>query len=144
MNYVSLADFGVQLYIHFQPVNLHRHVRAAPAKPLPRERYLRGIWIYAAQRTTNQGTGAGTLPATETLQVRDTMCFTMCPCISPDLDGYRAPKMKQRPRKTKSRSIRIRFCGQIKTIQIKKIESDQIHCPWLQPVEICLGDFFVA
>jgi hypothetical protein len=91
-----------------------------------------------------RGTGAVTLQATETLQVRDTMYFTMCPCISPDLDGYRAPKMKQRPRKTKSRSIRIRFCGQIKTIQIKKIESDQIHCPWLQPVEICLGDFFVA
>jgi len=23
-----------------------------------------------------------------------TICFTICLCVSPDLDGYRAPKMK--------------------------------------------------
>ena len=28
------------------------------------------------------------------------VCFTICLCISPDLDGYRAPKMKYWPRKT--------------------------------------------
>ena len=26
-----------------------------------------------------------------------TMCFTICLCISPDLDGNRAPKMKRWP-----------------------------------------------
>jgi hypothetical protein len=28
------------------------------------------------------------------LSHRDPTCFTICLCISPDLDGHRAPKMK--------------------------------------------------
>ena|SRR6056300_1153037 len=35
-------------------------------------------------------------------------CFTVCLCISPDFDGYRALKMKHWPRKTHNRSRNLR------------------------------------
>jgi hypothetical protein len=64
-------------------------------------RYIRYIFVYRRLRPVLLQSRPDSRGSSHTGHEK---CFTICLCIRPDLDGYRAPKVKHGPRKTRKGS----------------------------------------